>query len=103
MNWGKGLKKTAWTGLCCLWLLQGVSGAEEPWREDFDRTCAKTQVAMELSVSELKQLIERCAALQKVIEAQDDSVRKVYGKRLQLCRNLYAYVLDYKTGAAPQK
>ena len=44
---------------------------------------------MTLSVQELNALLEKCAALQKIIETQEESVRKVYLKRLQLCRNLY--------------
>lgn len=91
------------TGLFCLWLFQGMACCEEPWREDFDETCSKTSAAMALSVKELNLLIERCAALQKIIETQEESVRKVYLKRLSMCRNLYAYVLEYKKKELPTK
>lgn len=77
-------------------LFQGVAGSQEPWRQSFEETCSKTEQAMTLSVSELTVLLQKCTELQKVIEAQEESVRKVYLKRLQLCRNLYSYVLDYK-------
>lgn len=90
------LKTAALTGLACLWLLPGAAWCEESWRADFDATCAKTGDAMALSVPELNQLIGRCAALEKIVAAQEESVRKVFLKRLQLCRNLYAYVLEYK-------
>lgn len=69
---------------------------EESWRTGFDDACAKTTDAMALSINELKSLIEKCEQLQKVIESQDETVRKVYLKRLQMCRNLYAFVLEAK-------
>lgn len=88
------------TAILLLLLLQGVAaGADQAWRQSFDETCAKTDQAMTLSIPELNALLERCAELQKVIETQEESVRKVYLKRLALCRNLYAYVLDYKKSA----
>jgi hypothetical protein len=84
------------TALLFLCLSQGIALGEEPWRTSFAETCANTSDAMTLSVKELNALLEKCAALQKIIETQEESVRKVYLKRLQLCRNLYAYVLEYK-------
>ena len=76
-------------------LLQPAFG-EDNWRTDFDATCAQSNDAMALSVKELKMLIDKCDSLQKVIEAQDETVRKVYSKRLQLCKNLYFFVLETK-------
>lgn len=75
----------------------------ESWRADFEQTCSKTGEAMNLSVAELNGKLERCDALQKIIETQDESVRKVFLKRLQLCRNLYAYVLEHKKGGQASK
>jgi hypothetical protein len=69
---------------------------DESWRSGFDEACAKTTDAMALSRDELKALIEKCDRLQKIIETQDETVRKVYLKRLQMCKNLYVYVLDAK-------
>ena len=86
-----------------LFLFQGIGFGEEAWRAKFEETCAKTSDAMSLSVNELNTLLENCTALEKVIESQDESVRKVYLKRLQLCRNLYAYVLEYKKNAQVSK
>jgi C4-dicarboxylate-specific signal transduction histidine kinase len=91
------------TAVLFLCMFQGIARSDEAWRENFSETCAKTSEAMTLSVNELNTLLERCAALQKIIEVQDESVRKVYLKRLQLCRNLYAYVLDYKKNEQPSK
>ena len=75
--------------------LQTAYGADA-WRTDFDAACAQSDDAMALSSNELKKLIEQCDRLQKIIEAQDETVRKVYLKRLQLCRNLYVFVLETK-------
>jgi len=91
------------TGLLCLWLSQAVAWCEGTWRDDFDDICAKTDQAMTLTLPELTLLVERCGALQKVIETQDESVRKVYLKRLQMCRNLYAYMVEFKKNQQPSK
>jgi len=93
--------KTAALAALLLLALSQTAQGEEPWLTSFEQTCSRTGEAMTLSVDELKMLLERCAALQKVIETQQESVRKVYLKRLQLCRNLYAYMLEYKTNQQP--
>jgi hypothetical protein len=51
---------------------------------------------MMLSTGELSSLVEKCDRLQKIIETQDETVRKVFLKRLQMCRNLYIFALDFK-------
>lgn len=84
--------------LLLLVLCTPARGAE-PWQVTFDQTCSKSSESMSLSVDELRTLLDTCSALEKIIEKQDPSVRKVYLKRLQLCRNLYAYMLEYKTSA----
>jgi len=89
-------KVAAATWLVALGLWQGVARAEEAWLAEYEATCARTTDSMALSVGELAQLIERCDKLQKVIETQEESLKKVYLKRLQMCRNLYVYVLEYK-------
>ena len=75
---------------------QPAAYGEEAWRADFDAVCAQSNDSMALPVSELKTLIEKCDRLQKVIEAQEETVRKVFLKRLQLCRNLYVFVVETK-------
>jgi len=90
------LRCAALAGVLCLWLLPVGGWCEENWRADFDAACSQTGAAMALSVQELGLLIGRCDALGKIIDTQEASVRKVYLKRLQMCRNLYAYVLEYK-------
>ncbi len=89
----------------CLLLSICLSKAycDELWRSEFDDTCAKTADVMALSGNELEALIGRCERLQKVIEQQDETVRKVFLKRLQLCKDLYVYVLEAKNSEKLQK
>lgn len=74
--------------------LARARAADDGWRAEFDAVCSNTQDAMALSTEALEALIQRADALKPKIDALDASVRKVYGKRLQLCRDLYAYVLE---------
>lgn len=94
-----GAKSMAVALFCCLCLNQPAWG-EESWQAAFNETCSKSGEAMNLSVDELRTLVDKAASLEKVIDKQEESLRKVYLKRLQMCRNLYAYVLEYKTGQA---
>jgi hypothetical protein len=70
--------------------------ADPPWRVEFDEACAGTSEAMALSPSDLQGLIAKCERLQKTIEQLDESTRKVFMKRVLMCKNLYQYVLDTK-------
>lgn len=84
-------------GCLSILITQQAAYGENAWRTDFDVACAQSNDAMALSMNELKTLIEKCDHLQKIIEAdKDETVRKVYLKRLQLCRNLYVFVLEDK-------
>jgi hypothetical protein len=51
---------------------------------------------MTLSPEELKGLIARCDRLKPRIEAEGESARKVFLRRLHMCRELYKYVLESK-------
>ena len=68
--------------------------AQADWKHEFEQVCAGTQDAMSLALDELRSLIGRCDTLKPRIEALDPSEKKVYGKRLQACRDLYAFVLE---------
>lgn len=71
------------------------SRAQQPdWKQEFELVCAQTQDAMSLSADELTSLIARCDRLKPAIEALGPSERKVYSRRLQACRDLYAFVLE---------
>ncbi|MBI5741475.1 MAG: hypothetical protein HZA16_12275 [Nitrospirae bacterium] len=70
--------------------------AQEAWKGEFEAICSKTQDAMTFSPEELKDLITRCDNLKPAIEKLDETQRKVYLKRLQLCRELFVFVLGSK-------
>ena len=83
-------------GCISLFISLQVAYGEEAWRTDFDASCAQSNDAMSLSIPEIKKLIERCEVLQKSIEKEEETVRKVFLKRLQLCKNFYIFVLESK-------
>ena len=68
--------------------------AQDGWRGEFDDICSKTNDSMNLSDEELKNLIGRAEKLKAVIEKLDESDKKVYGRRLQKCRDLLDFVLS---------
>ena len=63
-----------------------------PWKKS--RSCAKTQDAMALPLKELESLVARCDKLKPAIEKLDESQRKVYARRLKVCRDLYQFVIE---------
>ncbi|MBT0666086.1 hypothetical protein KI809_17375 [Geobacter pelophilus] len=67
--------------------------AGDDWKKEFEDICNKTENSMALPTEELKSLVARCDKLKPVIDAQDESTKKVFRKRLQLCRDLYDFVL----------
>ncbi len=71
--------------------------AQDNWRAEFDDICSKTTDSMALSTTELKGLIERCDQLRPRIEKLDESEAKVYLKRLQMCKDLFVFVLESKS------
>lgn len=75
-------------------LSPGSAHAQDDWRPEFDSICSKTQDADALTVQELKELITRCDALKPRIEKLDESYRKVALKRLQMCRDLFVFMLQ---------
>lgn len=73
---------------------------EQDWKHEFAEVCSKTQNAMLFSVGELQAYVTRCDKLQERIDElngqEGKTERKVYGKRLKMCRELYQFTLDYK-------
>lgn len=95
------------TGIVCAFILGGVAGdlpyfdgdvvyAQESWKAEFDEVCSRTQEATELDADTLKDLIQRCDALKVAIEKLTGAEKKVYLRRLKMCRDLYAFVLESK-------
>lgn len=70
--------------------------AEEIWRQELMELCSKTDDAMTLSKDELKVLLQRGEKLKPLIDALEETPRKVYLKRLQMCMNLYSFMLETK-------
>jgi hypothetical protein len=68
--------------------------AQDDWKAEFNDICAKTANPMSLSKAEIRSLIERCDKLKPRIEKLDESTAKVYLKRLQMCKDLYVFVLE---------
>jgi len=69
---------------------------QQAFQHEFDDVCGRTQDAMLLTKDELKDLMRRCDALVPKLTKLDETQRKVYKRRLEQCRGLFAYVLDTK-------
>jgi hypothetical protein len=83
-------------GPCGPLFIQRAACAEETWKKEFEDVCGNTDDSMKLPADELKTLIAGCDKLKPVIEALEETPRKVYLKKLQMCRNLLAFVLETK-------
>jgi hypothetical protein len=74
--------------------------AQYDWKQEYSDLCAKTQNAMVLSSEELKSYIGRCDKLldhiNKLEGAAAATEKKVYTKRVKMCRDLYDFALKYK-------
>ena len=74
----------------------GVAYAEEAWRKEFDDICSRTEGSMALTKEELRELIGRGEKLKTVVGTLDESTKKVFLKRLQMCMDLYKYLYEVK-------
>lgn len=97
------MSKSVWCTLMSILFLLSISFvdvyAQKDWKEEYSAVCGETQDAMSLSVEELRSYIDRCDKLQERIQElgePHDTERKVYSKRLKMCRELYQFVLQYK-------
>jgi lactate dehydrogenase-like 2-hydroxyacid dehydrogenase len=75
---------------------QANTEEQEAFLHEFDNVCSRTQDAMMLTKVELKDLVLRCDALVTKLPKLDETRRKVYARRLEQCRGLFAYVLESK-------
>ena len=83
--------------LQCLYMAAATAAeSAESWKTDFDRICGQTDTAADMSAAELKKALAECDALKSQLETLEATPRKVYLKRLQICRNLFAYLLAGK-------
>ncbi len=74
----------------------GYAEEQDAWKKEFDYVCSQTQDAMLLKTEELKSLIERCDRVQAQIAKLDESQKKVYTRRLKMCKDLYVFMLETK-------
>jgi hypothetical protein len=79
-------------------IASAAASAQDDWKKEFEDICSKTDDSMSLTADELKSLVDRCDALKPRIEKLDESQRKVYLKRLQMCRDLLVFVIESKPG-----
>jgi uncharacterized protein YkvS len=100
------IRNVAWFAVACS-LMMGAElfyqpqscavYAQDDWKAEFADICSKTDDPMALSIAEVKSLVERCDKLKPRIEKLDESTAKVYLKRLQMCKDLFAFVLESKS------
>jgi len=74
----------------------------EDWRVEFEVVCGTTDASMSFTAEELTDLIARCDKLAERIGAEEETVRRVYLRRLKMCRDLLAFVLESKNPVPPQ-
>jgi len=74
----------------------GSATAVPDWKAEFADICAHTGNATELSKDDLRSLIARCRKLEPALQKLGETERKVYMWRLEMCRELYEYVLKSK-------
>ena len=74
--------------------------AQDDWKQEYSSVCAKTQNAMSLTPEELKSYIDRCDKLLALINELEGekaaTEKKVYTKRVKMCRELYQFALENK-------
>lgn len=78
---------------------QGTAYAQGDWKQEFADVCGKTPKAMEFSPDELRSYIDRCNKLESRIHelnGSQGSEKKVYTKRLKMCKDLYVYTLEFR-------
>jgi hypothetical protein len=78
--------------------VQGTAYAQGDWKQEFAEVCGKTPRAMELSPDELRGYIDRCNKLENrmhELNGPQGSEKKVYAKRLKMCKDLYVYALEF--------
>jgi len=72
---------------------------EVQFKTEFDDICMQTVDADSMSIRELETLIMRCDKLLSIIEKNVEPERKIYLKKLRMCRNLFVYIMETKKSA----
>ena len=88
-------------GLLFFGLSPVQAGQEADWKEEYGAVCSETQSAVSFSVEKLQEYIGRCEKLQGRLDELNGSngstAKKVYSRRLKMCRDVYEYTLQYKS------
>ncbi len=74
-----------------------LANADEDWRVEFDYLCGKTEDTLNMKLEELNELVLRCDKLKIAVEASDNPQKKIFLKRLDMCRNLFIYTIEVKS------
>ena len=82
--------------LLCWFLIVPSHIFANSWQEEFERLCGATEQTENLSVEQVKDLINDCDKLLKVVQEQGGKQKKVYLFRLTKCRNFFEYVVSLK-------
>ena len=87
------------TGICALAIdvrepVEEIGNQPAPWKQEFERLCAQTQIAASLSAEQLRKLIADSDELLERLGHVEDPQAKVYIFRLRNCREFFAYALD---------
>ena len=75
-------------------LVHTADGAEFDWQGEFAAVCGQSEKTMTMTVDELRSALDRCDRLKPAVEAMEEAPRKVYLKRLQMCRKLLDYMRE---------
>ncbi|HTY21514.1 MAG TPA: hypothetical protein VMC85_00165, partial [Desulfomonilaceae bacterium] len=72
-----------------------VSGSEKGgnWEKEFQTVCSRTDDAMTLTDDQMRDFIARCDNLENRIGEVPGPGRKVFLRRLQMCRDLFVFTL----------
>jgi hypothetical protein len=73
-----------------------VSSQEGPWKEEFDRICAQTEIATSLATEQLEALVSDASTLIGQLREIEDPWAKVYIFRLEKCREFFEFVLQWQ-------
>lgn len=90
------MRAAGWSLVTVLLLSPLSWGGEDEWRAEFERACSQSNRSMVMTVKELQELVTACDRVDKLLEVQDETVRKVYRKRVQQTKNLYLFMIETK-------
>jgi hypothetical protein len=82
-------------------LSSSATAGAQPWEKEFHAVCSRTDDAMILNIEELRNFIARCDAMKGQIEKLPEPRRKIFLKRLQMCRDLFVFTIETRNKTSP--